>query len=52
MIVTDFQQETVAGLSSGQRAQLAELLGVIARTQGLTPGIHPGHPLLGRADEA
>jgi hypothetical protein len=25
---------------------------VIARTQGLTPGVHLGYRLLGRADEA
>jgi DNA-binding MarR family transcriptional regulator len=41
------EQETVAGLTAGQRAALAELLAVIAQGQGLTPGVHPGYRLLG-----
>jgi DNA-binding MarR family transcriptional regulator len=45
------EEETAAGLAPEQRTQLAELLGMIARQQGLAPGVHPGYRLLGRADE-
>jgi DNA-binding MarR family transcriptional regulator len=36
------EEEMTAGLDAAQRAQLAELLGIIADRQGLAPGVHPG----------
>jgi DNA-binding MarR family transcriptional regulator len=37
------EHELTAGLDDDQRAQLAELLGIIADHQGLAPGVHPGY---------
>jgi DNA-binding MarR family transcriptional regulator len=37
------EEEISAGLTPAQRAQLAELLGIIADHQGLAPGVHPGY---------
>lgn len=37
-----------SGLSESQRAQLHDLLAILATQQGLTPGIHPGYRRLGR----
>lgn len=42
------EAEFTAGLNAGQRATLAELLGLVAARQGLSPGIHPGYRSIGR----
>jgi DNA-binding MarR family transcriptional regulator len=38
-----------AGLDSGQRDTLRQLLSIVAERQGLTPHVHPGFRNLGRA---
>jgi hypothetical protein len=40
--VAAHEEEMTAGLDATRRAQLAELLGIIANRQGLAPGVHPG----------
>lgn len=37
------EESLCAGLTEGERRSLAELLGRIAQTQGLTAGVHPGY---------
>jgi DNA-binding MarR family transcriptional regulator len=39
------ENEICAGLDTAQRAQLAELLTIIADNQGLAPAVHPGYRL-------
>jgi DNA-binding MarR family transcriptional regulator len=47
-IARQHDRAITSGLSESQRAQLRELLAVLAAQQGLTPGIHPGYRRLGR----
>jgi DNA-binding MarR family transcriptional regulator len=42
-VATAHDDDICAGLDPAQREQLRELLTVIARRQGLTPGVHPGY---------
>jgi DNA-binding MarR family transcriptional regulator len=37
------EEDICSALDHGQRAQLTELLELIAGKQGLTPGVHPGY---------
>jgi DNA-binding MarR family transcriptional regulator len=42
------EEEFTAGLTRAQRSTLAELLGILAARQQLTPGVHPGYKSIGR----
>ena len=44
------EAELTAGLTKEQRTELAELLQLVTRRQGLTPGVHPGYRTLGKRD--
>ncbi|MGY0232175.1 MarR family winged helix-turn-helix transcriptional regulator [Longispora urticae] len=44
------EDELLAALDAGERAQLAELLERVAGQQGLTPGVHPGYRRMGGRD--
>ena len=48
-LVRQHERGLTAGLSAAQRRTLNDLLGTLARQQGLTPGVHPGYRTLGRA---
>jgi len=43
------ERDLTAGLDAGQRAALRKMLATVAERQGLTPHVHPGYRLLGRA---
>ncbi len=42
------ERDLCRGLDDAERATLVDLLGRIAKDQGLTPGVHPGFGRLGR----
>jgi DNA-binding MarR family transcriptional regulator len=47
-IVREHEDALCAALTDSERAQLTALLGRIARSQSLAPGVHPGFQRLGR----
>ncbi|WP_329496708.1 MarR family winged helix-turn-helix transcriptional regulator [Kitasatospora herbaricolor] len=42
-IAAAHEDDILSALDDGQRAELTELLGLVAAQQGLAPGIHPGY---------
>lgn len=42
------ERDVTAGLTSEQKKTLVELLSLVAKNQGLAPGVHPGYRSLGR----
>ena len=43
------EQRMTAALDAGQRDMLRDLLTTLAQDQGMTPHVHPGYRILGRA---
>lgn len=49
-LAAQHERHLTTGLDVDQRAQLHELLSMVARQQELTPHVHPGFRTLGRAE--
>jgi DNA-binding MarR family transcriptional regulator len=50
-VAREHGQALLAGLSAAEQAELNRLLSLVAREQGLTPGVHPGYAKIGATPE-